>query len=121
MRIFKVKWFTKFAEKAAILDADLKAAAEELDRGESSADNLGGDVYKLRFARSGEGKRSGYRFILFFRKGDKLFFEYAYSKSKLDTISDKELLRLKRTANITLNLTDKQIEDRLKDDRLKEL
>jgi hypothetical protein len=121
MRIFKVKWFSKFAEKAAIEDADLRVAAEAIDQGESSADDLGGGVFKLRFARRREGKRGGYRFILFFRKGEKLFFEYAYPKSKLDNISDKELLRLKQTAKMMLNLTDKQIEDRLKDNRLKEL
>jgi hypothetical protein len=121
MRIFKAKWFNTFAEKAIIEDADLKAAAEALDRGESRADDLGGNVFKLRFARPGEGKRGGYRFILFFRQGERLFFEYAYPKSKLANISDKELLRLKRTAKIALSLTDRQIEDRLKDDRLKEL
>ena len=113
MRIFKVKWFTKFAEKAGIGDADLKAAAEEIERGESSADDLGGDVFKLRFARPGEGKRSGYRVILFFKQGERLFFEYAYPKSKLDNINEKALRRLKRTAKMAFNLTDIQIEKAL--------
>jgi hypothetical protein len=121
MRIFKAKWFTKFAEKAAIEDGDLKAAAEALDRGESSADDLGGNVFKLRFARPGEGKRGGYRFILFFRQGERLFFRFAYAKSELDNISDKELRRLKRTAKTVLSLTDKEIEEALKDGAFKEI
>jgi hypothetical protein len=121
MRIFKSKWFDKFAEKADIKDADLKAAAEQVDRGESSADDLGGNVFKLRFARPGEGKRGSYRFILFFRKGDKLFFRFAYTKAELDNISDKELRRLKKTAKTVLNLTDKDIAEALKDGLFKEI
>jgi hypothetical protein len=121
MRIFKAKWFTKFAEKADIKDADLKAAAEAIDRGESSADDLGGNVFKLRFARPGEGKRGGYRFILFFRQGERLFFEYAYPKSTLANISDKDLAQYKRNAKTTLSLTDKQLEEALKDGEFKEV
>jgi hypothetical protein len=121
MRIFKAKWFTKFAEKAAIEDSDLKAAAEALDRGKSSADDLGGHVFKLRFARPGEGKRGGYRFILFFRKGERLFFDYAFPKSKLDNIEDDELREFKRYAKIYLALTDEQIKANLKNGWLKEI
>jgi hypothetical protein len=121
MRIFKTKWFNKFAEKATIEDADLKAAAEAIGRGESSADDLGGNVFKLRFARPGEGKRGGYRFILFFRKGERLFFDYAYPKSKLDNIEDNELRAFKRYAKIYLALTDEQIKADLKNGWLKEI
>ncbi|GHT54449.1 hypothetical protein FACS1894106_5670 [Spirochaetia bacterium] len=121
MRIFKAKWFIKFAQKANIKDADLKAAADLIDRGESSADDLGGHVFKLRFARPGEGKRGGYRFILFFRKGERLFFDYAYPKSKLDDIEDDELREFKKLAKKSLGLTEEQIEARLKDGRLKEI
>ncbi|GHV09171.1 hypothetical protein FACS189485_21460 [Spirochaetia bacterium] len=121
MRIFKAKWFTKFAQKANIKDTDLKAAADLIDRGESSADDLGGHVFKLRFARPGEGKRGGYRFILFFRKGEKLYFYFAYPKAKLDNIEDDELRDYKALAKAYLDFTDEQITARLKDGRLKEI
>ncbi|GHV88010.1 hypothetical protein AGMMS50267_03700 [Spirochaetia bacterium] len=121
MRIFKVKWFNRFAQKATIRDAELRAVAEAIDRGESSADNLGGDVFKLRFARPGEGKRGGYRFILFFRKGERLFFDYAYPKSKLDDIEDDDLVGFKKSAKIHFRLTEDEIKARLKDGRLKEI
>lgn len=108
MRIFKEKWFAKFAEKEAISDAELKDVARQAEAG--LAVNLGGEVFKIRMARAGEGKSGGYRLILFFRQGDKIFFEYAYPKSKRDNISDKELKRFKIYASFRLALTDKQIE-----------
>jgi hypothetical protein len=102
-------------------DPELKAAAELIDCGESSADDLGDNVFKLRFARPGEGKRGGYRFILFFRKGNRLFFDYAYPKSKLDNIEDDELRNFKKYAKIYLALTDEQIKAELKNGWLKEI
>ncbi|GHU42802.1 hypothetical protein FACS1894190_12560 [Spirochaetia bacterium] len=82
---------------------------------------MGGHVFKLRFARPGEGKRGGYRFILFFRKGEKLYFYFAYPKAKLDNIEDDELRDYKDLAKAYLDFTDEQITARLKDGRLKEI
>jgi hypothetical protein len=121
MRIFKTKGFNRFSKRDSIKDPDLRAAAEQIDRGESSVDNLGGNVFKLRFARPGEGKRGGYRFILFYRKGERLFFDYAYPKSKLDNIEDDELRNFKRLAKKNLGLTEKEIEILIKAGELKEI
>jgi hypothetical protein len=120
MRIFKVKPFARDSAKAGITDTDLTNAAEEVSRGEYEAD-LGGEVFKKRIARSGAGKSGGYRVILFFRPGERLFFRFAYAKSELDNISDKELRRLKRTAKTVLSLTDKEIEEALKDGAFNEI
>jgi hypothetical protein len=120
MRIFKTKQFNKFAEKAIITDTTLIAIAREVDCGEGGVD-LGGNVYKLRFARSGAGKSGGYRIILFFRKGERLFFEYAYPKSKRDNIDEKELRQFKRLAKTMIELTDDQIAVQLNDGRLLEI
>jgi hypothetical protein len=120
MRVFKAKWFAKFAEKESISDDELKAIVNELESGNLKAD-LGGDVYKKRFARAGEGKRGGYRLILFFKKEDKTFFEYAYPKSNRDNISEKELKKFKFTAKLRLALTDKQIETQVNSGKLTEI
>ncbi|GHU77881.1 hypothetical protein FACS189462_0940 [Spirochaetia bacterium] len=69
----------------------------------------------------GEGKRGGYRFILFFRQGERLFFEYAYPKSKLANISGMDLVQYKRGAKFTLSLTDKQLEKALMVGEFKEI
>ena len=66
MRIFKNTWFTRFAYKEGITDSELKKVVNQLESGQADA-NLGSDVYKMRIARSREGKSSGYRAIVFFK------------------------------------------------------
>ncbi|MHC6203937.1 type II toxin-antitoxin system RelE/ParE family toxin [Breznakiellaceae bacterium SP9] len=119
MRIFKVKWFTKFTEKETISDDELKGAARQAEGGQ--AVNLGGDVFKIRLVRAGEGKSGGYRLILFFRQGERTFFHYAYPKSKRSNIEDEELKEFKRLARPMFALTDEQIEERIKSGKLKEI
>jgi hypothetical protein len=97
VRVFKNKWFAKFAEKAGITDDDLREAVKEIEAGLVEA-SYGGDVYKKRIARKGEGKSGSYRAILFFKKGDKLFFVYGFPKSKRSDIDEKEERGYKGTA-----------------------
>ena len=63
VRIFKYKGFNKFARKEGITDDDLAEALNLLEDDQSDA-NLGGDVYKIRLARVGEGKSGGHRVIV---------------------------------------------------------
>ncbi|MHC6203944.1 type II toxin-antitoxin system RelE/ParE family toxin [Breznakiellaceae bacterium SP9] len=113
MRIFKVKWFTKFTEKETISDDELKEVARQAEAGQ--AVNLGGDVFKIRLARAGEGKSGGYRLILFFRQGERTFFYYAYPKSKRDNIEDEELKEFKKQAKRYFLLLDKEVEKEITD------
>ena len=50
------------------------------EAGQADAD-LGGGVYKVRVARSGEGKAVGYRVIVFFKSEERTFFVYGFAKS----------------------------------------
>ncbi|GHU67567.1 addiction module toxin RelE [Spirochaetia bacterium] len=109
VRIFKYKWFAKFAEKAAITDDDLREAVKEIEAGLVEA-NYGGDVYKKRIARPGEGKRGGYRTIVFFRRGDKLFFVYGFPKSKQDNIKEDEERDFKKAAKRDFAWSDEDLE-----------
>ena len=59
-RIFKNKWFSRFARKEGIVDADLCAAISNVEKGLIEAD-LGGGVVKQRIARAQEGKSGIYR------------------------------------------------------------
>jgi hypothetical protein len=120
MRIFKTKRFTRLSDKAGITDADLTAAAGEVNRGEYEAD-LGGGVFKKRIARSGAGKSGGYRVILFFRKNDRLFFSYVFAKSDRGNIEDDELREFRRLAKRSLELTENEIDVLLKSGHLKEI
>jgi hypothetical protein len=75
VRIFKSRWFDRFAGKTKIRDTKLRDIANGLEQGQWDAD-LGGDVYKVRIARPGEEKSGVYRAIVLFRKGERAFFVY---------------------------------------------
>jgi hypothetical protein len=109
VRIFKDKGFCRFAEKEGIADDLLRKAAANMEQGLWDAD-LGGNVYKQRVASPGEGKRSGYRTIIFYRSGESLFFKYGFPKSERDNIGADELRVFKREAKQKLGMTKDQIE-----------
>jgi hypothetical protein len=109
MRVFKNSWFSRFAAKEAISDDELRGIVDQLEAGQPDAD-LGGHVYKQRIPRPGEGKAGGYRVIVFFRSGDKTFFQYGFPKSERANISKKELRYYKEMAKDYLSMP----EDRLK-------
>ena len=83
VRIFKNKWFIRFAHKENIDDTALCEAIGRAEMGLIDAD-LGGGLIKQRVARPGEGRSGGYRTIVAFRKGDKSFFIYGFAKNELD-------------------------------------
>ena len=66
VRVFKNTRFARFARKECISDKKLRDVVKQLEEGQPDAD-LGGDVYKMRIARPGEGKSGGYRVVVFFR------------------------------------------------------
>jgi hypothetical protein len=53
VRVFKNTWFTRFADKESITDGELREMVNQLEAGQAEAD-LGGGVYKVRVARSGD-------------------------------------------------------------------
>ena len=113
VRIFKSKRFSRIADKEGIKDSELKNIVTEiLEVGIANA-NMGGDVYKIRIARPGEGKSGGFRIILFFRSKKRTFFHYIFSKSDRVNISRKELKWFKELALDALSMTDEQIDKRL--------
>ena len=120
MRIFKNRYITRFAAKQGITDADLREAAERADNGLIDAD-LGGGVIKQRIARKGQGRSSGYRSLIIFRKGDKAFFMLAFAKNDRANISREELTELKAAAEIMLAMTDTQIAAAIENSTLTEI
>ena len=113
VRIFKNTWFNRFAGKEGITDSELKEVVVRLEKGQADAD-LGGNVYKIRVARSGEGKSGGFRVIVFFRSEDKTFFVYGFAKSAQGNIDKGELQAFKADSKVNLSLTDEQILERLR-------
>ena len=113
MRIFKYPRFNRFAKKEGITDAELWEVANQLAAGQFDV-NLGGDVYKERLARSGEGKSGGHRIIVYFKNEFRTFFVYGFSKSEKDNIDEGELRAFKIDAKENFALTDDQLEAWLK-------
>jgi hypothetical protein len=112
--------FSRFASKEGITDQELLEVVDQLEASQADA-NLGGDVYKVRVARKGEGKSGGHRVIVFFRNEYRTFFSYGFSKNDKGNISKKELKAFKENAKSRFLLTDEQIEARLKNGILIEI
>jgi hypothetical protein len=113
LRIFKSRWFQRFARKEGIADAALLEAADRADKGQIDAD-LGGEVIKQRIARRGQGRSSGYRTIILFRRGAKAFFVFGFPKSQRANIDADELKQYREAAKHVLALTERQLAELLK-------
>ncbi len=109
MRVFKSKWFAKFARRERIVDAKLCGAVRNAERGVIDAD-YGGGVIKQRIARPNEGKSGGYRSIVFFCKGERTFFIYGFAKNAQDNIDESDERDFKVLAKTLLSVSDMELE-----------
>ncbi len=120
IRIYKSRWFAKFANREGISDATLVAAIDLANRGLIDAD-LGGGLIKQRVAREGGGKSGGYRTLVFFRHEERAIFAFGFAKSDKANLSAAELKVYKQAAKIVLALTQAQIDTEVREDRLFEV
>lgn len=102
-RSFKTKPFIRFARREGIPDAALCDAALRAVRGQVDAD-LGGGVIKQRLARRGQGKSGGFRAVLLFRRGERLFFVYGFAKNVRDNLRRDELTAFRLLAEQMLGM-----------------
>ncbi|MEI9991566.1 MAG: type II toxin-antitoxin system RelE/ParE family toxin [Rhizomicrobium sp.] len=104
MRIYKTRWFVRYARQERIADSSLRDAIERAERGLIDAD-LGGGVIKQRVARPGRGRSGGYRTLIAFRRGDRAIFVFAFAKSDRENIDADELEALRETAEEWLSMS----------------
>jgi len=109
VRIFKNKWFMRFARKEKISDEKLREAVENVEKGLIDAD-LGGGVIKQRISRPNEGKSGGYRTIIFYRQGNRAFFVYGFAKNDQENITEEDEKAFKKSADVVLSLSDEELE-----------
>lgn len=114
MRVFKNKWFNRWARGEDIPDSALYNAAIEIATGRYDAD-LGVYLFKKRLARTGRGKRGGYRTIVGYKKpnSERIIFLYAFAKSDKANISGSEETALSLAAESFLAATDRQVDELL--------
>ena len=79
VRVFKYARFSRFASKEGITDHELLEVVNQLEEDQADV-NLGGDVYKVRIARQGEGKSGGHRVIVYFRNEFRTFFRMVFPR-----------------------------------------
>ena len=109
MRIFKNKWFVKFAKKERITDEKLCEMVVDLEKGAIDVD-YGAGVIKQRLARPNQGKSSGYRCIILFRVKAGAFFVYGFPKNERENISQDDEQAFKELAQQMLCFTDNDLE-----------
>ncbi len=110
MRVFKNKWFARWASAEGIPDSILLQTAAEIVAGQVEAD-LGGYLFKKRLARAGSGKRGGYRTLIGYQRlnAERIIFLYAFAKNAKANISDKEKEALILVAGAFISATDAQL------------
>lgn len=116
MRIFKSKWFERFARKNDIDDAMLINAVERAQKGLIDA-NLGKNVIKQRIARIGQGKSSGYRTIIILKRelqysknsDERAFFVYGFAKNLRDNLRPDEEDSFRSMSEHLLSLPDEML------------
>ncbi|MBF0553146.1 MAG: type II toxin-antitoxin system RelE/ParE family toxin [Nitrospirae bacterium] len=110
MRVFKNKWFNRWARREDISDSVLCDAVKEIIAGEVEG-NLGGCLFKKRLPRTGEGKRRGYRVLVGYRRPNvqRIIFLYAFAKSGKANVSDREEAALGLAAESFISAVDEQV------------
>ena len=119
-RIYKNRWFAKYASREGISDASLVAAVDHANSGLVDAD-LGGGLIKQRVARGGGGKSGGYRTLVFFRRDEVAVFAFGFAKSSKANLNEVELRAYKMAAKIVLALTQAQVDTEVREERLFEV
>lgn len=103
LRIFKTKWFDKFASKNSIEDLTLIEAVERAKKGLIDAD-LGCGVIKQRIAREGQGKSRGYRSIIIIKYEQIAFFVFGFPKNERGNLRQDEVEEYRELARDLLSM-----------------
>lgn len=119
-RILKRKEFAKWQAGEKLPDAALCEAVQEMEGGLIGAD-LGGSLYKKRVARTGGGKRGGYRTLLSARMGDSYVFLHGFAKSDKANITQDEKKALQFAGKLFLELSGNALRQALKSSVLVEV
>jgi hypothetical protein len=120
LRVFKTKWFARFARQERISDVALAEAVRRAERGLVDAD-LGGGVLKQRVARPGQGRSGGYRVLLAYRAHTRSVFLFGFAKSARANVADDELATAKDIARSWLEAGDAALVRALADGLMQEV
>ena len=120
MRVFKTKWFVRYARRERINDRSLCDAIERAERGLVDAD-IGGGIIKQRVARKGQGRSGGYRLLVAYRFRGRAVFLYGFAKNERDNIGHDELETLREIAAGWFEASETALERAIKEGFLQEV
>ena len=120
MRIFKTKWFVRYARHERLGDHSLRDTIERAESGLLDA-NLGSGIIKQRIARTGQGRSSGYRLLIAYRSGDRAVFLYGFAKNERDNIGNDEMETLREIGAAWLEAKVERLEHAIKEGILQEV
>jgi hypothetical protein len=120
VRIFKTKFFSRFARRERISDASLREAVERAERGLVDAD-LGGGVIKQRVARPGQGRSGGFRVLLAYRAKTRSVFLFGFAKNARGNVEDDELATAQEIARVWLEADNRALAKALTDGIIQEV
>ena len=101
MRILKYRGFCRWARVQRLCDRQLIRVVEEIEQGLIDA-HLGYGLYKKRIAKTGMGKRGGFRALLAFRQRQRVIFLFGFAKNEQETINNTQLILFRRLAKYYL-------------------
>lgn len=104
MTIYKTRWFARWVRRQGLADTALCQAVHEMSEGLFEA-NLGGNLFKKRIARPGQGKRGGFRTIVATNLKGRWFFVYGFAKNERDNVEQEEEAALKELAARLLRMS----------------
>ena len=99
----KTKWFNKWSKKNRIGDEKLLIALGNISNNLGTSD-LGGNLYKVRLPKTGQGKSGGFRTIVIYKEADIAIFVYGFSKNEKDNLDKEELKYFKKLAKDLLSI-----------------
>ncbi len=120
MRVFKTKWFRRFARREGLSDEVLCGAIARANCGQVDA-NLGAGIIKQRIARPGQGRSGGYRGLIVFRHLDRAIFVFGFAKNQTDNIEPGELEDLKSVAALLLGYSQHELDEAVDNEELWEI
>ena len=104
MAIYQTRWFERWARKQGLSEPSLCTAVDEMAKGLYDAD-LGGNLFKKRIARPGQGKSGGFRTLVATNRTSRWIFLFGFQKSERSNIDRDVEEALKKLATQLLGLT----------------
>jgi hypothetical protein len=120
LRIFKTKWFARFARRERLSDSRLAEIIQRAGQGLIDA-NLGGELIKQRVARPGQGRSGGHRVLIAYRAGHRAVFLFGFAKSGRANIDPGELLAAREIATGWLAADAMEIAEAIEEGELQEI